>query len=120
MANLDDINDKDLCTNISTINGKAITNIVSVNEILKSCTTCTAVELAYDRSNCENACRERCSEYYTDGDPTDGFVLGDKIFRDSNCTVCAVDGYYSDVPCRGRNGCITVASCAIIRIDACR
>jgi hypothetical protein len=111
----------DICTAIVNINGVAAASIKAVNVWdKKSCATCTTVELAYDRESCSNACRARCAEYYTDGDPDDGFVLGDKIYRDSSCTDCVDDGYYADTPCGGRNGCLTVRSCAITRIDACR
>ena len=120
MANIDDINDKDLCTKIVSINGKLLTNLYSANEILKSCSTCTAISLAPAEDSCESACRGRCAEYYTDGS-VGSLQVGDHIYTNDTCSDCVANGYYADAACRGSQGCFTVgAGCAITEISECR
>ena len=122
MANIDDINDKDLCTTIASVNGKDLVNLYSVNEILKSCTTCSRVDLAFDAESCENACRgEECVSYYTDG-TVGALEVGDKIYSDNRCEECVLAGFYSDNACGGdQASCFTVDSdCTITRVDRCR
>lgn len=112
----------DICTAIVNINGVAAANIQAVNVWdKKSCTTCTTIELAYDRESCSNACRARCVTYGTDGTPG-SLQVGDRIYEDfASCTECAADGFYADTPCRDyEQGCFTLRDCIITRIDVCR
>ncbi len=112
----------DICTAIVNINGVAAANIQAVNVWdKKSCTTCTQMELAYDRESCSNACRAKCVTYGTDGTPG-SLQVGDRIYEDfASCTACAADGYYADTPCREyEQGCFTLRDCIITRIDVCR
>ena len=80
---------------------------------------CTLISLSYSDVDCEEACVESCDPYYTDGVPG-ALVLGDRLFTDAECTLCALDGYYSDVPCpTEQNKCFTVVECEIVLIEDC-
>ena len=122
MANINDINDKDLCTNIASVNGKLLANLYSVNEILKSCATCSAIALAYNEESCDSACgAEDCGEYYTDG-VVGSLQVDDHIYSGEGCTECAAGGFYSDNPCGGeQRACFTIdEECVITSITECR
>ena len=115
------VDGKDICTDISNINGVAIDSIKGLQgKDKKSCATCTALLLAYNERRCSAACEGRvCGQYYTDG-TVGRLILGNKLYQDNECIECAIDGFYSDVPCRGDQGvCFTVSDCVIIRIDSC-
>tara|TARA_R110002012_G_scaffold140927_3_gene298663 strand:- start:9665 stop:10036 length:372 start_codon:yes stop_codon:yes gene_type:complete len=117
-----EVEGKDMCTDVSNINGVAVADIKGVQgKDKKSCATCTALALAYDGRACEAACGGRvCGEYYTDG-TVGGLTLGNKLYVDGSCVDCVPDGFYSDRPCRGdQRVCFTVSSCVIIRVDICR
>ena len=120
MANAGNLDGKDICTGISNINGVAIDSLSKISgKDKKSCASCTALELARDSDACAGACRGECSEFYTNG-TVGSLQLGDIIFTDSNCTVVAVDGFYSDVPCRGDQGlCFIQSRGQITGLDRC-
>jgi len=116
------VDDLDICTAIVNINGVAAANIQAVNVWdKKSCATCNTIKVAYSNRSCADACRGKCVSYGTDGTPG-SLQVGDKIYEDfATCTICAADGYYADTPCgEYRQGCFTVSSCYITRIDECR
>ena len=116
-----DVEGKDMCTDVSNINGVAVSDIKGVQgKDKKSCATCTGLALAYNDRRCDAACEGRvCSNYYTDG-TVGSLTLGNKIFTNSDCLECVNDGFYSDFPCRGsQRVCLTVSRCVIIRIDSC-
>ena len=113
---------KDMCTDVSNINGVAIDSIKGLQgKDKKSCATCTGLELAYDERRCDGACEGReCAVYYTDG-TVGSLTLGNKLYQDNECIECVNDGFYADRPCRGDQGvCFTVSDCVIIRVDICR
>ena len=120
MPNISKINGLTLCDE-TNVNAITIADITNIDGITKSCVTCTTIQLAYDRESCLTACRGRCVDYGTDGTPG-SLQVGDKIYEDfATCSECAADGYYADAPCGDyEQGCFTVESCIIQRIDRCR
>lgn len=119
MPNADDINTKDLCTQITNINGVVLANISDIDGLTKSCGTCTEIQLGFSGESCVTACAVgECTTYYTDGNP-ESLVINDSIYVDIDCEVCAENGQYSD-KCGGRSGnCYTVGECLITTIAAC-
>ena len=122
MPNINLIDNQAICTQVTSVNNVTLANIAQIDNITKSCATCSRIDLVRDVESCESACRgEECVSYYTEG--TVGSVeIGNHIYSDAGCDECAGVGFYSDNTCGGsQRVCFTVgADCVITRVDRCR
>jgi len=122
MPNINLIDNQAICTQVTSVNNVILDNIAQIDNITKSCVTCSTIVLAYDEESCNNVCRaEDCVEYYTDGE-VGALEDGNHIYTDEGCVECANAGYYSDSPCGGEQAsCYTVdEECVITRVTECR
>ena len=121
MGNISKINEIDFCNSLSSFDLVTQANITSVNLLDKSCASCTAISLT-EGGSCNLACRgSECRTFYTTGTPG-SLVVGDFIYRNSECTECNGRTFLADTPCRVFNqGCFTLGpDCAIVGITVCR
>ena len=121
MGNISKINEIDFCNSLSSFDLVTQANITSVNLLDKSCASCTAISLT-EGGSCNLACRgSECRTFYTTGTPG-SLVVGDYIYRNSECTECTGRAFLSDSPCRVFNqGCFTLGpDCAIVSITGCK
>ena len=123
MPDIEDLNSKDFCDNVVSINGMQLANIVSINTLLQDCVTCAEIILGPSHFSCGRACVAECIAHYTDGDTAANLVTGDHIYENEECTCPGNTSniYYSN-KCGGRSGvCYTInpADCEIISVTSC-
>ena len=121
MPNINLIDNQAICTQVTSVNNVTLANIAQIDNITKSCVTCSAIDLVFNAESCESACGgEDCVRYYTDG-TVGALVNGDHIYEDAECTACGSAGYFSDRRCEGEQASCyqTDSDCLIRRVTRC-